>query len=31
MTSISVVLMHSYAFPNHELKIKEIALKIGFK
>jgi len=28
--SLAVVLMHSYTYPEHELRIKEIALKMGF-
>lgn len=28
--SVAVVLMHSYACPEHELKIGEIAKKVGF-
>ena len=29
--SIAVALMHSYTFPTHELKIKEIAEQLGFE
>lgn len=29
--SIAVVLLHSYTFPDHELKIKAIAEKLGFE
>ncbi len=30
ITSIAVVCMHSYAFPNHELEIKKLAKAVGF-
>lgn len=29
--SLAVCLMHSYVFPDHELKIKEIAERLGFE
>lgn len=30
ITSLAVALMHSYAFPDHEQQIREIALSLGF-
>uniref|UniRef100_T1DC93 Putative 5-oxoprolinase n=1 Tax=Cupiennius salei TaxID=6928 RepID=T1DC93_CUPSA len=29
--SLAVVFLHSYLFPDHELKVKDIALEMGFK
>lgn len=31
ITSIAVVLVHSYACPDHEIRIGEIARKLGFR
>ncbi|CAI5715102.1 unnamed protein product [Hyaloperonospora brassicae] len=28
--SVAIVLLHSYTFPRHEQKVREIALKLGF-
>lgn len=30
ITSLAVALMHSYAFPQHEQRVREIALALGF-
>lgn len=30
ITSLAVALMHSYAFPDHEQQIREVALSLGF-
>ena len=31
VTSIAVALMHSYTYPNHELRVAKIAEEMGFK
>ena len=31
VTSIAVALMHSYTYPDHELRVAEIARDMGFK
>ena len=31
VSSIAVALMHSYTYPDHELRVAEIAKKMGFK